>query len=127
MGLIMRGQKRVGNGLFFFIHRIYRPFLDRCSAWRYVTIAVGLAVLILCGAYVASGRLGFTLSPRVQSDFAYATAELPYGSPVANTKAVRDKLLAAADEVIAENGGDKLSQGVYAKIGGAGRNISGTM
>ncbi len=125
-GLIQRGQKRVSNGLFFFIHRIYRPLLDRCSAWRYLTIASGLAILILSGALVASGRLGFTLSPRVQSDYAYATAELPYGSPVANTKAVRDRLLAAADEVIAENGGDRLSQGVYAKIGGAGRDISGS-
>ncbi|MDD3311161.1 efflux RND transporter permease subunit [Pseudodesulfovibrio sp.] len=119
-------QKRIGDGLLSFIRNVYRPFLDRCLTWRYVTLAAGVALLLLSAAYALSGRLGMTLMPRIESDYAYAMAELPYGSPVARTEAVRDKLLDAAERVVAVNGGDRLRLGTYAKIGGAGRDISGS-
>lgn len=119
-------QKKISHGLVTFIHKVYRPFLDRCITWRYACLAAGIAVLVLCLAYMASGRLGFTLMPRVESDFAFVTAELPYGSAVAASERVRDKLLASARRVALENGGDALVKSRYAKIGGAGRDISGS-
>ncbi|MGE4421334.1 MAG: efflux RND transporter permease subunit [Pseudodesulfovibrio sp.] len=118
-------QEKVANGLLRFIRNVYRPFLDWCLHWRYATVALGVALLLLCTAFVMSGRLGFTLMPKVESDYAYATAELPYGSPVEKTEAVRDRLLAAARKVAAANGGDRLVVGMDTKIGGAGRDISG--
>ncbi|WP_272701328.1 efflux RND transporter permease subunit [Desulfovibrio sp. Fe33] len=126
MAWITRYQERAANGLLRFIRGVYRPLLDWCLQWRYATVAMGFGLLLLCGAFVMSGRLGFTLMPKVESDFAYATAELPYGSPVDKTEAVRDRLLAAADKVAAENGGDRLIVGVDSKIGGAGRDVSGS-
>ncbi|XXJ19907.1 efflux RND transporter permease subunit [Desulfovibrio caledoniensis] len=122
---ITRYQEKAADGLLRFIRGVYRPFLDWCLHWRYATVAAGVALLLLCTAYVLSGRLGFTLMPKVESDFAYATAELPYGSPVEKTEAVRDRLLAAARKVAAENGGDRLVVGMDSKIGGAGRELSG--
>jgi multidrug efflux pump subunit AcrB len=122
---ITKHQQKVADGLSRFIRGVYRPFLDWCLHWRYATVAAGLALLFLCTAYALSGRLGFTLMPKVESDFAYATAELPYGSPVEKTEAVRDRLLAAARKVAEENGGDRLVVGMDSKIGGAGRELSG--
>jgi multidrug efflux pump subunit AcrB len=122
---ITKHQQKVADGLLRFIRGVYRPFLDWCLHWRYATVAAGLALLFLCIAYVLSGRLGFTLMPKVESDFAYATAELPYGSPVEKTEAVRDRLLAAARKVAKENGEDRLVVGMDSKIGGAGRELSG--
>lgn len=126
MAWIAERQQRVSTGLLSFIQKVYRPFLDMCLSWRYVSLASGIAVLVLCGAFVASGRLGLTLMPQVESDYAFVTAELPYGSAVTNSEAVRTILLNAAEEVVAENGGDTLREGTYAKIGGAGRDISGS-
>ena len=122
---ITRYQTKVADGLLRFIRGVYRPFLDWCLHWRYATVAMGVALLLLCTAFVLSGRLGFTLMPKVESDFAYATAELPYGSPVDKTEVVRDRLLAAARKVADENGGDRLVVGMDSKIGGAGRELSG--
>jgi multidrug efflux pump subunit AcrB len=65
---------------------------------------------------VASGRMGFILMPRVESDRSVVTATLPYGSPLSRLETVRQRLVSAADDVIAENGGDDLSLGTYASI-----------
>jgi len=119
-------QKKVGDGLMMFIQRKYRPFLDRCMQWRYAALAVGFGILVLTGAYVKSGRTGFTLMPKVDSDYGYVQAELPYGTPAAKTEVVRDKLLDAARKVKAKNGGELLVKGMNATIGGAGRDISGS-
>lgn len=123
---IGRYQKMFSQGLLRFIQNRYRPFLDLCVSWRYLTVACGLALLVVCAAYVASGRLGFTLMSKVESDYAYVTAELPYGSAVNESKAVRNRLLTSAQKVIAENGGNQLAKGTYSKIGGAGRELSGS-
>ena len=119
-------QQRIIKGLIRVIQNQYRPLLDRCATYRYATVAVGLGILVLSVAYVASGRLGFTLMSKVESDYAFATAELPYGSAVSKSRSIRDALLAAANKVAAENGGDQLVSGTFSKIGGAGRDISGT-
>jgi len=126
MAWITKHQQRVANGLLRFIQNTYRPFLDVCMQWRYATVMTGIGLLILTGAYVASGRLGFTLMPKVESDYAYVQVELPYGSPAAKSIAVRDQFLAAATRVMEDNGGDTLVEGMDSKIGGAGRDISGS-
>lgn len=126
MRWIDRYQQRIADGLLRFINRIYRPILDVCVQWRYLTMAVGVGLLVLTGAYVASGRLGFTLMPKVESDYAFVTAELPYGSSAAKSEVVRDRLIAAARVVADNNGGGSLVEGMDSKIGGAGRDISGS-
>jgi multidrug efflux pump subunit AcrB len=126
MAWVAARQQRISAGLLDFIQNVYRPLLDWSVTWRYATIAAGLALLLLCGAYVASGRIGMVLMPKAESDYAYVTAELPYGSAVASSIAVRDTLLAAADQVIAENGGEALAKGSFSKIGGEGRDFSGS-
>lgn len=126
MAWVTTHQQRVAGGLLRFIHNSYRPFLDLCMQWRYATVAVGVGLLVLTGAYVSSGRLGFTLMPKVESDYAFVQIELPYGSPAAKSEDVRDQFLAAANQVMAANGGDELVTGMDSKIGGAGRDISGS-
>jgi multidrug efflux pump subunit AcrB len=56
--------------------------------------------------------MGLILMPRVESDSASVTAVLPYGSPIARTAAVRDKLVAEAEAIARANGGDELVEGI---------------
>ena len=94
----------------------FGPFLDLCLRWRYVTVAASIALLFMVLGLVASGRMGFILMPRVESDRAVVTATLSYGSPLSRLEAVRDRLVAVADRVVAEQGGEALSRVVYATI-----------
>ena len=106
------------------VAKVYSPILHHTLSYRYITLALGLFVLILSIGYVKSGRIGMTMFPREESDYAVATAVLPYGSSVAKTKAVEAKLLAAAQKVARENGDRKLVQGIFAEIGAPTRNSS---
>ncbi len=99
-----------------FIEKRYRPLLELSIRWRGLTIAIGLAVLLIVVSYVMSGRIGMILMPRVESDRAVVTAVLPAGSPLAAAREVQKKLVSGIEEVAAANGGKELLQGVFALV-----------
>ncbi len=97
-------------------HR-YAPFMERVVIRsRYTSVALFLAVLLAVGGYVFSGRAGMMLFPRVESDYAFASATLRVGSPYEKAKEVADRLIDAARKVIDENGGETLSEGMFSSI-----------
>lgn len=99
-----------------FIGHVFAPFLDFCIRFRQITVALGFAVFIFILGYVLSGRIGVILMPRIESDYASARAYLPFGSPQSKVKAINDFLIQKAEEVVTENGGEKLSQGIFSEI-----------
>ncbi len=100
------------------VRTLYGPFLKGVLHWRYVTVSIGIAVLLVTVGWVKSGRMGFELFPKVESDYAKVTARTPFGTAVEKTAAIHHRLVQAAQEVIAENGGDDLSEGIYAFVNG---------
>lgn len=99
------------------VREVYGPFLERVLRYRYVVLALGLALLLLTLAYVKSGRMGMVLFPRIESDYAFAEVVLPYGVSVKKTEAVQQRMVRAAHRIAAENGGDELVKGVYSLVG----------
>ncbi len=120
-----RRQKRFSEGFSRFVTNKYGPFLNFVLRNRYVTVSVGCAILILAYAYVGSGRLPLILSPTIESDYSQATATLPYGSAWEKTNETAQRLIRAAQAVGAENGGEKLVEGILAQIGtSAGSHVT---
>ena len=115
-GAFHRIQQRFSHGFRRAIQNLYGPFLDFCVRHRYVTIAAAAAILVAVAGFVAGGRIGMILMPRVESDQANVTAVLPVGSPLARAAAVRDELEDAARAVARRNGGDQLFEGVFTVI-----------
>jgi multidrug efflux pump subunit AcrB len=109
-------QQRFSNGLARFIENRYRPVLEMCIRWRWMTVAVGLAILMSVTSYALSGRIGMILMPRVESDRAVVTAVLPAGSPVEDARVIRDRLISGMAEVASANGGSQLLQGIFALV-----------
>jgi multidrug efflux pump subunit AcrB len=112
-----RHQQRFSYYFMGFVRERYGPFLAACLRQRYLTVALGLTLLLLVLGYVKSGRMGMVLFPRVESDFAFAKAQLPYGTAAARTEAVRDRLIQTAREIAAEYPGLKVMEGIYADVG----------
>jgi len=116
LAFLGRGQQAFGAGFMKFVHRIYGPVLKRILTVRYIFITVLIVMLVVIAAYVQSGRVRLILSPRVESDRTVATATLPYGSPASELFRVRDQLVSGLEKMAAENGGDKLVEGISALI-----------
>jgi multidrug efflux pump subunit AcrB len=109
-------QQVFSAGLTRFIETRYRPLLELSIRWRGLTVAIGVAVLLIILSYVMSGRIGMILMPRVESDRAVVTATLPAGSPLATAEEVQRRLVRGVTDMAAENGGDQLLQGVFALV-----------
>jgi multidrug efflux pump subunit AcrB len=109
-------QNFFNNVLSWIINKVYMPFLDICIRFRIVTVAVSLAVLIFILGYVASGRIGIILMPRVESDVSFVTATLPFGSPLSKAEQVCQKLVSTAQQTARANGDKELVEGIFALI-----------
>ena len=79
-------------------------------------MSLGILALVVILGYVASGRIGMILMPRVESDLSAVTAVLPYGSACEKAFAVRDTLVRSAEKVVAKNGDNRLVEGIFALV-----------
>ena len=111
-------QQRFSNGFVRFVNRRYGPLLGLALRWRYVSMSLGIAVLLIVVGYAKSGRMGFELFPKIESDYAKVTVTLPFGTAFQKTEKVQQMLVKAAQEVVAENGGKRLMEGIFARING---------
>ncbi|MDH5525372.1 MAG: efflux RND transporter permease subunit, partial [Desulfobulbaceae bacterium] len=118
LSFLVEYQQRFSTAFANFIHQRYKPFLTFTLHWRYISLAIGLAVLIIAFGFIKSGRMGFELFPKMESDYAKVTAILPFGTAVEKTSAIQEKLVAAGAAIAEENGGERLVEGIYARING---------
>jgi multidrug efflux pump subunit AcrB len=100
-----RMQRRVAGSLERLAKQRYLPALELALEWRYATLAVGIAALVVTIAMLATGQvLQFTFFPPVQADAVTARLTMPLGTPVERTaQGIRD-LEAAAFELQRELG-----------------------
>lgn len=101
---------RYGNGL-----------LDFTLNHRYLTIISAFSLLLATLAYASSGRMGLSMFPKTESDFAQAKLSLPFGIPVDKTQAIVDHLVKSAyASIVGVNNGEQLIQGIFAEVGKEG-------
>ncbi len=109
-------QERFSKNFMHFVEHKFGPFVGKVLEKRYITLAIGISILLFTAGYVMSGRLGFDLMPRVESDYAFAQAVVPAGTSRAELHRVKNAMVDAAREVVDANGGDALSTGIQAEV-----------
>ncbi len=123
-GWIHTRQQRFSHAFRQWVVTKYGPFLDLCLTHRYAVAGVALALMILVSGYWKSGRLGFSMFPSVESDFARASVYLPYGAPIEQTRLAVDRVVAGARQVVEESGHPELATGISADIGFQGAHTA---
>ena len=91
-----RFQGHFSTGLKRFTERVYAPVLETALRWRYLTAALGLAMLIVTGGMVLGGRATFRFLPSVEADLISASVTMPQGVSVETTSRVVGRLEAGA-------------------------------
>lgn len=116
LSFLIRLQEKFSLKFESFVSRVYGPFVRFALNNRYTVIALSIALLMTAAGYVKSGRMGMTLFPSVESDYAYASAVLPVGSSDERVQRVETVLTESARRVINENGGENLSRGIFSLV-----------
>jgi multidrug efflux pump subunit AcrB len=116
LNIINKYQQKVSNGFIKLINNVYKPSLKFSLRFRYITIAIGIFILIVTLAFVKSGRMGFALFPKIEADFAYVSFKLPFGTPPEKTKEVANYLEKSAEKIINEFPKGSLSKGILTDI-----------
>ncbi len=105
-----RFQSLFATGLKRFVRAVYVPTLERALRWRYLTVSIGVGIMIVTLGMVLSGRPTFQFFPSIEADFMSASVTLPQGTPVDTTGASVAKLEAGAarlrQRLLAETGQD---------------------
>jgi len=95
-------EKWVSRALKWVIRRPYARLVNLCVKWRYVTVAIGIAVLLLSVGVWEGGWIKFTFFPKVESDVLVSTLTMPAGTPVAQTVEVVNYLEKTVKDVLDE-------------------------
>ena len=101
-------QTIVSGGLEYVVQRIYRPLASLAIDYRYLTLALFLAVLVLVGALLPAGKLRFVIFPDIFSDDISVSLDLEEGLPVdelhSNTLRIAEALRTLNEEIKSETG-----------------------
>jgi multidrug efflux pump subunit AcrB len=115
-----RFQAFFADGLKRVVDRAYRPTLERFLEWRYLVLAVALALLIFTVGLVASGWVPFLFFPPLEGDNVVASLAMPQGTPAERTSEVVTRLERAAEELraqLAAEGHPEVVRHVLASVG----------
>ena len=89
----------VDGGLKWWIDHSYRPVLNFCLHWRYLTVAVMLTILVFTAGWVGAGNLKFAFFPVIEADNITASLTMPMGTPVEVTSEAVRMLEESAERV----------------------------
>ena len=109
-------QQKMAMAFNRWVENVYQPFLKFCINNRYTTITIGIVLLVIVLAYAKSGRLGFEMMPRVESNRAVAYVSVPIGAPRTTIEAINQKLILAGLKTIEDVNEPNLNQGYKSQI-----------
>ncbi len=94
---VTRLQEAVADGLERVMVFFYRPLLRIALRWRYLTLAVFVAVSVVVLSFVISGRYGYTYFPKIPSEIVRATLRMETGTNEEITARYVRKMQATAE------------------------------
>jgi multidrug efflux pump subunit AcrB len=125
LGWLEKNRRRFGDLLTRFIEGPYKKVLQLCLEYRYATVALACAVLLLAGVgLIGGGIVKFRFMPEVDGDVIRVSLELAPGSPVELTTEIQQRVVDAGLAVVAEFDqgrpeGESVMRNVFANVGSA--------
>jgi multidrug efflux pump subunit AcrB len=134
-------QDRIAGSLEHFATHRYKRWIVWGIDNRYTTLSVALAMMIIMGGLMASGRVSFQFFPAISGNNVVARVVMPEGYPLAGTQAVVEKLQASAAETRLRVDADRadgnsvfrnelssvgisITQGAIVMVGATGSNVA---
>ena len=98
----LKNEKRTARWMREFINGPYLKAVKFCLRWRYATLALGIALLLIIAGIIRGGILEFTFFPKVESDTMECSLTMPAGTPLERTAEVTRYLEEIARRTLAD-------------------------
>jgi len=95
-------EKQTARWMRAFINGPYLKMVHFCVRWRYITVALGIALLLITAGIIRGGIVEFTFFPKVESDMLECSLTMPAGTPLEHTAEVARYLEKIARETLAD-------------------------
>lgn len=111
-------QKRFAQSFDKFVEKRYRPMLDICLKYRYITLSIAVALLLIVGGYGYSGHMGMIMMPEVAADEIEAGVRLPVGTTPDQAAKVAHDISEATQRMFEEHNLYEVAEGIKTNVRG---------
>lgn len=111
-------QKRFAQRFDNFVEKRYRPMLDICLKYRYITLSIAVALLLVVGGYGYSGHMGMIMMPEVAADEIEAGVRLPVGTTPDQAAKVAHDISEATQRMFEEHNLYEVAEGIKTNVRG---------
>ncbi|MHC4534773.1 MAG: efflux RND transporter permease subunit [Planctomycetota bacterium] len=104
--ILVRLTDKINNwtdkSLKWFINGPFASFVLKAVRWRYLTLAIGIAIFVITISFIAGGYIKFVFFDAVEADNMLALLTMPLGTPVEQTGEIIDRIEKAAFQALEE-------------------------
>ena len=111
-------QERFSKGFDRLVDKYYRPLLDKCLEYRYITLSAAVALLLIVGAYGYSDHMGMIMMPEVAADEIEAGVSLPVGTTSLQAAKVAEEITASTRKMFEEHNLKEVAEGIKTNVRG---------
>lgn len=111
-------QRKFADWFEYLIDRYYRPFLERCLAYRYITMSSAIAILLIVGGFGYSDHMGIIMMPEVAADEIEAGVSLPEGTTPDQAAGVAVEITESTRKMFDEYDLYEVAEGVKTNVRG---------
>lgn len=90
------------NALTRFVNGPFASMVFKAIKWRYVTLAVGIAIFLATIGIIVGGYIQFVFFDTIEADNMIATLTMPQGTPIEQTRQIVERIEAAALQAVRE-------------------------
>ncbi len=111
-------QESFAKGYERIIDKYYRPLLDLCLKYRYITLSAAIALLLIVGGYGYSDHMGMIMMPEVAADEIEAGVRLPVGTTPEQAARVAEEITESTRRMFDEHNLYEVAEGVKTNVRG---------
>jgi len=111
-------QQKIARGFNRFVETKYRPVIELCLRFRYITVSSALSLLIVAGAYGVSDHMGMIMMPRVAADEIEAGVRLPVGTTLEQAARVANAITESTHQMFDAHNLYAVAEGIKTNVRG---------
>ncbi len=115
---IERWQQAFAVRFNHFVDTRYRSFLETCLQYRYITLSIAIALLIVVGGYGYSDHMGMVMMPEVSADEIEAGVSLPVGTTPDQAAVVASEITNSTHRMFEKHDLYKVAEGIKTNVRG---------